>query len=849
MSSTTTIPKRIEDVLLTHRRGFLKSAGLLAVSFGVFGATAIDGAESQSGVPAGAPGPYRDPDYHQVDSWIVIHENNTATFYVGTTDPGQGTGTCFRQLMSDELDIAFDRTTCIMGSTDITVDQVGSGGSYALERHSWPMRRVAAEARRVLLEMGSAHLGVPVDQLAVNDAVITVEADSSKRITYGELIAGKKFNVTLTGKNVSVVTGKAKTKSNDELKYAGQSVQRDDIPSKVDGSLKWAVDVKLPGMVHARNVKPPFACAKLTSIDESSVESLPGFIKVVSKGNYVAVVCEREEQAIRAARQLKTTWQKPSTAPFPASEDLFNYMRGATPISDLRPEGAGQSEPSPGFRPGLEGDAGLRNQGARQAGSADSGIRVPSSRPPAAGNPAMRAPVSGPMVVGNPDAAFSGAAKIMEAEYEIPFQGHTAFAGAHSLADPSNGQMTVYTNDMKSYSMRRGIATFLGMPHDSVRVVWMMGPQGFGRSAAEDAAFEAAWIAREIGRPVRMQWMREEETAWDTKGPAFLVKMRGALDGKGNLVAYDFHARSCDHNHVGYNEPDTVLIAQLMGSRRAKPAAGSAAMPSDMYAIPNRKMVGEVVGLPMLWETPLRTGNLRDPNGPQPTFAAESFIDEAAAAAKFDPLEFRLKMLKAGTHDDSGFRRARSIAVIEAAAKAYGWDSRPSPKPIGKENILTGRGMAYSFRGQTVVAEIAEVEVNRQTGHVWAKRLVCAHDCGFVVNPASLRHTVECGMLHGLSRAICEEVRFDTEKVTSRDWFSYQTLRHVDVPERIDIVLVNGDPHPNRPDLPPYGAGEASLKPMLAAIGNAIYDATGVRIRRVPFRNDRVLAALRAAGV
>jgi nicotinate dehydrogenase subunit B len=849
MNWSDRLPKQIEDVLVTHRRGFLKSAGLLAVSFGMFGASVIEGAEAQSGAPAGSPGPYREPDFHQIDSWIVIHEDNTATFYVGTTDPGQGTGTCFRQLMSDELDIAFDKTTCIMGSTDITVDQVGSGGSYALERNSWPMRRVAAEARRVLLEMGSTHLGVPADQLAVNDAVITVKADPSKHITYGELIAGKKFNVTLTGNNINTIVGKAKTKSNPELKYAGQSFQRDDIPPKVDASLKWAVDVKLPAMVHARNVKPPFACAKLTGIDESSVKSLPGFIRVLSKGNYVAVVCEREEQAIRAARQLKTTWQKPATAPFPASEDLFNYMRSATPVSESRPGGAGESEPGPGSRHAVEGDAGLRNNAVRPAPSGDSGIQVPPSRPPAAGNPAMRAPVEGPMVVGNPDAAFSGAAKVIEAEYEIPFQGHTSFAGAHALADPSNGQMTVYTNDMKSYSMRRGIATFLGMPHDSVRVVWMMGPQGFGRSAAEDAAFEAAWIAREIGRPVRMQWMREEETAWDTKGPAFLVKMRGALDSGGNLVAYDFHARSCDHNHVGYNEPDSVLIAQLMGPRRAKPAAGSAAMPSDMYAIPNRKMVGEVVGLPILWETPLRTGNLRDPNGPQPTFAAESFIDEAAAAVKIDPLEFRMKMLKASMHDDSGFRRARSIAVLQAAAEAYGWDPRPSPKPVGKESILTGRGIAYSFRGQTVVAQVAEVEVNRQTGHVWAKRLVCAHDCGFVVNPAGLRHTIECCTLHGLSRALCEEVRFDTEKVTSRDWFSYQTLRHTDVPERIDIVLVNGDPNPNRPDLPPYGAGEASLKPMLAAIGNAIYDATGVRIRRVPFRNDRVLAALKAAGV
>jgi nicotinate dehydrogenase subunit B len=758
--------------MMTHRREFLKGAGMLIV--GIAAPSALPAAETA--------GPYPDPDFHQLDSWIVIHENNTATFFVGKTDPGQGTGTGFRQLMSDELDIAFDKTTCIMGSSDITVDQGGSGGSTAMERDSRPMRRAAAEARRVLLEMASTRLGVPVDRLAVSNAFITVKADPSNHVTYGELIAGKRFNVTLTGANVNALTGSAKLKTLQEFKYTGQSPQRDDIPAKVDGTAKWAVDVKLPGMVHARNVKPPYACAKLTGIDESSVRNLPGFIKVVSKGNYVAVVCEREEQAIRAARQLKTTWEKPVTAPFPSSEDLFKYMRSATPTA-----------------------------------------------------------TAAPVIVGNPDTAFSGAAKVIEAEYEVPYQGHTAFAGAHATADPSNGEMTVYSNDMKSYGLRNGVAAFLGMPRDKVRVIYMAGPQGFGRSAAEEAGCEAAWIAKEIGRPVRMQWMRDEETAWDAKGPAFAVKLRGALDAEGRLVAYDYDARSCDHNHLGYNEPDTVLVAQLMGSRRAKPASGSSEIPSDMYAIPHRRMTRAVVSLPIVWETPLRTGNLRDPNGPQSTFPAESFIDELAAAAKADPLDFRMKMLTASTTDDAGFRRARSIAVLQAAAKAYGWDPRPSPKGSG-----TGRGVAYSFRGQTMVAVIAEVEVNRQTGHVQVKRLVCAHDCGLMVNPGSLRTSVECALLHGLSRALHEEVQFDTEKVTSVDWISHPTLRHADVPEKIDIVLVNGDPNPNRPDLAPYGAGEAALKPVMAAVGNAIFDATGVRIRRVPFRDKRVLTALNA---
>ena len=694
--------------------------------------------------------------------------------------------------MADEMDIAFEKTTCIMGSTDNTVDQGGSGGSTAMERDAWPMRRAAAEARRVLLEMGSAQLGVPADRLTVSDCVITVKNDPSKRITYGELIGGKRFNVTLTGANVNAATGVAKLKPVQDLRTVGQSPQRYDIPAKVDGSLKWAVDVKLPGMVHARNVKPPFAGAKLTGIDESSVRGMPGFVKVLSKGNYVAVVCEREEQAINASRQLKTTWEKPATAPFPASEDLFNlHSRRRAYVRRQRP-----------------------------------------------------------IIVGDPDAAFAGAPKLLEADYEIPFQGHTAISGAHATADPSNGQMTVYSNDMKSYGMRRGVADF---PRHAARegACRLDGrPAGFRPHRRRRRGMRGRLAGQRTGTPGSYPVDAERRDGVGYEGPGFRGEdARAVWMPRGNLVAYDYNARTVDYNHVGYNEPDTVLIAQFMGSRRANPDKGSSATPSEMYAIPNRRMATEVVSLPLIWETPLRTGNLRDPNGPQSTFASESFIDELAAAAKADPYEFRLKLLMAETKEDAAFRRARSIAVLKAAAAAYGWDTRPSPKPRGSGNILTGRGIAYGFRGSTMVAEIAEVEVNRQTGHVWAKRLVCAHDCGLVVNPQSLRHSVECGMLHSLSRAIHEEVQFDTEKVISVDWNTHPTLTHADTPASIEVVLVNGDPNPNRPDLPPYGGGEASCKPMLAAIANAIHDATGVRLRRLPFRDARVLAALNAARV
>jgi CO/xanthine dehydrogenase Mo-binding subunit len=677
-----------------------------------------------------------------------------------------------------------------MGRTDVTVDQGGSGGSDALQTDGWPMRRVSAEARRVLLELASVRLGVPAAQLMVAAGVVSVAAEPTRRVTYGQLIGGRRFNVTLTGNNVDGTTGQAPLKPVQALTYVGQSPQRYDIPAKVDGSLIWAVDVKLPGMVHARNIKPPVAGATLVSVDESSVRTLPGFVRVVRQGNYLAVVCEREEQAIQAARQLKAEWRKPATAPFPRSEELFAYMRSATPTF---------------------------------------------SAPPA--------------VTGDPDAAFAAAAQVITAEYEVPYQGHTALGPAHATADPTNDQLTIYSNDMKSYGLRNGVAQFLSMPRDRVRVVWMEGPQAYGRSAADDAGFEAAFVAKEVGRPVRLQWMRDEETAWDTKGPAYVIRMRGALDANGALTALEYEARTADHNHLGYNEFDTVLIAQLTGRRKAAPSRGGASTPSSMYAIPNRRTRGHVVSMPLVWETPLRTGNLRDPDGPQVTFASESFTDELAAAAKADPVEFRLRLLTGATTDDSGFKRARSIAVVKAAAEAFGWDSRPSPKALAGGDVLTGRGFSYTYRSQTVVAQIAEVEVNRRTGHVWVKRLVCAHDCGLVINPEGLRRTIEGGMLHTLSRTLHEEVTFDTEKVTSVDWASHPTLTHADTPAQIDVVIVNGDPNPSRPDLPHYGAGETVCKPLMAAVANAIYDATGVRLRRVPFRDARVLAALKSAGI
>ena len=802
MSAGRRVPGAVDDALArwggtTSRRDFLKTSGLFV--FGLSGVGSAGAGRWGFGTePAGAESAeaasWPDPDFLQLDSWLVVHEDGSATFYVGKTDGGQGTGTATQQMMCDELDLAFDKATVVMGRTDMTVDQGGSGGSDAIERDAMVGRRIAAEARRVLLEMASERFGVHMEALGVSEGVISLRDDPARTVGYGELIGGRRFDVALTGGNINATTGVASIKPVQDLKLVGRSIPRYDIPGKVDASLEWAVDVRLPGMVHARHVRPPFAGATLVGIDESSVRDLPGFIRVVSEGNYVAVVCEREEQAIDAAERLVVEWEKPATAPFPASDDLFDYMRSAERV------------------PGSGGRGAARTQG-------------------------------------DPDGALASAATVVEAAYDIPFHGHTAIGPAHALADPSDGRMTIYTNDMKPYSHRTGIAEFLGMDPEQVRVIWMDGPQLYGRTAADDAGFEAAYLARELGRPVRVQWMRHEETAWDTKGPAFAIDLRGGLDADGNVVALDYQGRIANYAHVGYNQARTVLIAQLMGFRPERPSPGGARGPDEMYYVPNRRQETRAVRFPLAFETPLRTGNLRDPNGPQTTFAGESFIDELAAAANADPVEFRLRLLRGATGDDEAFRRARSIAVVEAAAEVYGWDARPSPGTVGSGRVLTGRGIAYAYRARTTIAVIAEVEVDRETGRVWVRRMVCAHDCGLVINPNSLESTIQGNLLHGISRTLYEEVRFDGEKVTSVDWRTHPTLTHMDAPERIDVVMVNGDPNPDRPDLRPYGAGEPSHRPVPAAVANAIFDATGVRMRRLPLRPERVLEKLGAAGV
>jgi CO/xanthine dehydrogenase Mo-binding subunit len=388
----------------------------------------------------------------------------------------------------------------------------------------------------------------------------------------------------------------------------------------------------------------------------------------------------------------------------------------------------------------------------------------------------------------------------------------------------------VWTGSQKPHAVRDGVAKLLGLPADAVRAIWVMGPGSYGRNDAGDAALDAVWLSKTLGKPVRVQGMRLDGTAWDPKGPACVHRARAALDASGAVIAYDFTARGLSRVNVSFNEADPrdTLTGQSLGMPlNADLGLGT---PSESYGFDAKRHAWEVVAPLQQRYSPLRTSHLRDPLGPEVHFGSEQFIDELAHATSTDPVAFRLRYLTA----------PRDSAVVKAAAEKAGWMPRLHAgvkRPRGK--TLQGRGIAYATRSGTVVAVIVDVEVTPATGRVWAKRVTVAHDCGLIVNPQGLRQTIEGNVMHGLSRVLFEEVRFTADTVLSVDWASYPILEMQDAPEAIDVVLLD----PTQAEA--SGAGEPTIRCVPAALANAFFDATGVRLRRAPLSPERVKAALR----
>ena len=753
----------MDKASMVSRRVLLQTGGAFVVSvgtpIGLDTVLAIKAAEVQGAKPPLLP--------DQLSSYLAIDADGGVSAYFGKTDSAQGVFTAIGQIVAEELDVPFGRVKVVMGDTALTVNQGGASRESGIQFGGKQLRMAAAEARRVLVEMAAAKLGVPADKLTVTDGVV---GDGAKKVSYAELIGGRYFNVQLDWNkqigNLLYAPGKAQPKAPKDYRIVGKSIPREDIAPKVYAREDFVTDVKVPGMLHGRVIRPPIAGAVPVKVDESSIKDIPG-AKVVREKGFIGVVADKEWDAIKAARKLKVEWSdvKP---PFPDAAALYDHIRNA-PVRK-------------------------REVDNKEAG--------------------------------NVDEAFKSAARVIEAQYEWPFQSHASMGPACAIVEAKDGQATLWTGSAKSHFARDGVAAILGLPPDRVHGVWKPGAGAYGRNDAGDAAMDAAVLAKAVGRPVRLQYMRDQGTGWDPKSPASIQRARAAIDASGNVLAYELTSKAFSLLEVHSNEsqPRDTLAGQLLGVP-LKPT-DAFRVPADSYGFANKRLAWETIAPLLDRASPLRTSHMRDPA--VINFGSESFIDEVAAALGVDPVELRLRYLK----------DPRDLAVVKAAAERSGWQPRPSPRRDQTGNKMTGRGIAYVQHGGTRVAVVAELDIDRSTGKIWARKFTVAHDCGLIVNPDGLKHAIEGNVVQGASRALWEEVKFDTRNVVSIDWLTYPILDITETPETIDMVLIN------RPEIAPSGGGEAAMRPLAAAIGNAIFDATGVRMRRVPFTPERVRAAL-----
>jgi len=750
-----------------NRRSVLLGGGALVVSIGA--GLPLDTLLSLQAAYAQGAKPPLTPE--QLSSYIAVNADGSVAAFFGKMDMGHGLTVAIAQIVAEELDVSFKSVKVFMGDTATSVNQGGASGSTGIQNGGKQMRMAAAEARRVLLEMASGLLSTPVAQLKVNDGVVSAAGDAGKRISYAQMIGGRYFNVQLDWNkqygNPLYAPGKAQPKNHTEHRIVGQPIKREDVAPKIFAQEDFVTDIKVPDMVHGRMIRPAIAGAVPVKVDESSIKDIPG-AKVVWDKGFLGVVADKEWDAIQAAQKLKVEWSKVEP-PFPEQASLYDHIRTAS----------------------------VRKHSVDKEN-------------------------------GNVDDAFKGAAKVIEAEYEWPFQSHACMGPACALVQIKDGRVTCWSGTQKSHFVQEGLALTLDVPVDKVRVIHVTGPGSYGRNDADDCAMDAAVLAKAVGKPVRLQYMREQGTGWDPKGPASIHKARAAIDAAGKVTAYEFTSKGFSRFDVNTNggKPHDTLAGQTRGvALQSRDAFG---VPAESYAFDNKRMAWETIPPLLDRSSPLRSAHLRDPVGPQIHFASESFIDEVAAGLNADPIEFRLRHLQ----------DARDIAVIKAAAEKASWETRPSPRRNQSGNKVSGRGIAYAQRNGTRVAIVAEVDIDRSTGKIWARKFTVAHDCGQIINPDGLVKCIEGNIVQGVSRTLWEEVTFDRKSVTSVDWLTYPILDITETPAEVNVVLINYS------ELPPTGAGEPSIRPVAAAIANAIFDATGVRIRRVPFSPDRVKSAL-----
>jgi CO/xanthine dehydrogenase Mo-binding subunit len=723
-----------------NRRSFIARSGALVVSFSLL--------PHLAGAQAGKlPGSLNNEP--MLDAWIRVGADGRITVFTGKAELGQGIKTALIQVAAEELLVEPSRIELVTADTARTPDEQYTAGSQSMQESGTAILHAAAQTRALLADLAAKRLGVPAERLTIRDGTVN-------GVAYGELVAGQALHVRaqpqspLRDPAVRTVMGKP--------------LARVDIPAKLTGQVIYVQDLRLPGMVHARVLRPPGYGARLRALDTAAVTSMPGVVKVVRDGNFVAVVAEREFQAIAAMRALAKAAQWDERTKLPDSKQIHELLP-TLPSQNTVIHDNGKSGTGPG---------------------------------------------------------------LIEADYRRPYQMHASIGPSCAVGLYRDETLTLWTHSQGVYPLRGAIAEMTVMPKERVRCIHMEGAGCYGHNAADDAAADAALVARALpGRPVRVQWMREDEHGWEPYGPAMLSKARGHVSAEGKVEDFQYEVWSNTHSTrpgpAGYLAPAWHLEKPFTPPPpRAipQPTGGG-----DRNAIPLYKFANSRVVHHFVTEMPLRVSALRALGAYMNIFSIESFMDELAAAAHADPVEFRLRHLE----------DPRAQAVVRTAAERFGW-------PAWKKQPGRGRGFAFArYKNLAAYTAIAcEVDVDRDSGRVRVGRVVAANDSGDIVNPDGIVNQIEGGIVQSLSWTLHEAVSFDRTRITSRDWGGYPILRFPDLPESVEVHLIN------RPGQPFLGTGEAAQGPTAAALANAIADATGTRMRELPFTAARVRQALGA---
>jgi len=729
------------------RRSLLAGGGALIVSFSLPGAGKVAAQEAEAtggGIPS-----------DMLDSWLRIDAQGVATVYTGRAEFGQGMKTAMIQLAAEELSLDPHTVKIVACDTALTPNEGYTSGSRGMADGGATVRAAAAQMREVLVNAAAAKLGADASQLKLEHGKVV--APGGKSIGFGELAAGDVIHVKLDKK--------AKLKDPKTYNVVGKEFARVDIPAKVTGGAAYVQDLRLPGMVHARVVRPPSYDARLKAVDTAKVEKLPGVLKIVRDGSYLAVIAEKEFQAITAMHALAEAAQwdeQPKLTDYPSVYEWLQTTKSKE-ISILDTK----TTPEPG-------------------------------------------------------------ARVVEAKYTRPYQMHASIGPSCAVGHFQDGKLTVWVQNQGAYPMRQAIAELVKLPENEIHCIHMEGAGCYGHNGADDAGGDAALIAMAFpNRPVRVQWMRADEHGWEPYGSAMVTKGRVSLDDSGKIVDWNYDVWSMTHSTRPGGAKSLAAAWYREQPLKLPPSRAPNANESDgnRNAKPPYKLASAKVIHHHVEDMPLRVSALRSLGAYMNVFSVESLMDEVAAAAGVDPVEYRLRYL-----DDP-----RAKDVIASVVEHFGWTKDKLPK--GR-----GRGFAYArYRNSSsYVAVATEVEIDAVSGAVRIPRIVAAVDSGTAVSPDGVKNQIEGGIIQSASWTLYEQVGFDKTRITSRDWASYPIMRFSAMPESVDVHVIN------RPGQPLLGAGEASQGPAAAALANAIAQATGKRLRDLPLTRDKIKAVMGA---